>query len=126
MVIIIFPSVVCIVKLSLKSADTYAVKVAKDIQEICDSNCACPKFIKGWKVDDRKRWVCETMYGKYGTKYPIRYNVEGNDFWVLVRHNIDEDFSISGGVDKILEAELNIEGERVMVDTNSWAPNRKQ
>jgi len=122
MVIIIFPGVFYIVKLSLESADTYAVKVAKDVQEICDSNGACPEFIKGWKVDDRKRCVCETMYGKYGTKYPIRYNVEGNDFRVWVRHNIDEAFSVSGGVDKILEAELHIEGKRIMVDTNSLVP----
>ncbi|MBN2018901.1 MAG: hypothetical protein JW749_01610 [Sedimentisphaerales bacterium] len=109
MIILILPTVHRIVTLSRESADTFAIETASEIKKICDSNGRCPDFITGWEADKSGRICCRTIYGKYGTKYPVRYNIsrDGKEFWVWVNHAFDEDFFISGGVDKSILIDAN-------------------
>ena len=110
-----------LVWLSLKSADVYAVEIARQIQNSCDVNSVCPEIIEGWKTSDREWVSCSIMYGKYGAKYPIRYKVSDDrcEFSIAVRHNIDERFYVTGGVNQELKAEYSVCGNSTTVDVNT-------
>jgi len=66
------------------------------------------------------RVTCWVLYGKYGTKYPVRYYVseDKGEFTIYVRHNIDGGVEISGGVDKELCAIKHVEenSEEISID----------
>lgn len=125
-------SVVCIffcaintVMLSRKSADIYAVEVGRRIQRACDANGVCPKVVKGWEQSGGGQLAYQILYGKYGTKYPLSYSVSegGKEFVIRVRHNIDEVFYVTGGVDRDVMAEISVTGYREEIDVNELAPD---
>lgn len=125
-------SVVCIffcavntVALSMKSADIYAVELGRQIQQACDANGVCPEFVEGWEQSGGGQLVYRILYGKYGTKYPLSYSVseDGKEFMIKVRHNIDETFYVTGGVDRDLMAEISITGYREEIDVNELTPD---
>jgi hypothetical protein len=120
LVVLIFPTVFGITKLSQKSADIYAAKTAKNVQRMCNENGVCPEFIEGWEVGVESWYASSKLYGRYGSKYIIRYCIEDdpNGFTIIVRHNIDEGFYIYGGVGKTLQAEMSIEEDSTPVDIN--------
>ena len=107
MVIGIYMYTTHIVNLSVMSADRYGVTVAKQIQAQAQADGLCPDIIKGWPIDDRDWIDCEKLYGEYGTKYPLRYKVSDDKltFKLYVRHSIDVDFVLLGGVETELKAE---------------------
>lgn len=91
--------------LSIKSADAYGIKTAKLIQAECATQGICPETISGWSKPLSSTYAAsETYYGLFGTKYILRYIIINNqsEFEVEVRHNIDESFSVKGGVNKAL------------------------
>ena len=110
-----------LVNLSLKSANVYAVEIAKEIQNSCDINSVCPEIIEGWKISDRENISCSIMYGNYGTKYPVRYKSSDDkcEFSIVVRHNIDESFYVTGGVNQKLKAGYSYCGNPITVDVNT-------
>jgi hypothetical protein len=95
---------------SLVSADSYAVKMAMEIQEQVNKNSKCPEHLEGWEQDRYSVWY--KLYGKYGTKYRVRYDLskDKQEFTFSVRHNIDEGFHIAGGVGKTLQAKISVNG----------------
>jgi hypothetical protein len=103
--IIIFLLVAFFVHQSRVSADKYGIETAKKIQDVADSNGICPKKIQDWEADKWDPNDSITMYGKYGTKYRLRYHTseDRKEFVISVRHNIDEYFHVSGGVDRKLK-----------------------
>jgi len=125
MVVCIYFCVVSIVRLSIKSADIYAVQVGKQVQQSCDTNGLCPERIDGWDASVREGVQCEIWYGKYGTKYFLRYMIsgEGKEFTILTKHNIDEAFYVTGGVNKNLAAEISVQGNGREIDVNELAPD---
>lgn len=122
--ILIFTVASYIVELSIKSADTYAVETAKRIKQSCKNNLKCPDIIQGWNKSDAEWLNCTTLYGKYGTQYPIRYRIseDGTEFTISVRHNIDEGFHVTGGISKDLEAKYSICSSEFAVDINTLMP----
>jgi hypothetical protein len=114
-----------IVKLSMKSADIYAVELGRRIQRACDANGVCPEVVEEWGQSDSEWHMWQFSYGKYGTEYPLRYSVgdDGKEFTITVRHNIDEAFDVTGGVNKELRAEIGVAGNAREIDVNELAPN---
>jgi hypothetical protein len=102
--IIIFLGVRTVVSMSILSADKYAIETAKAIQNRVVAEGSCPRKIEGWSDGSHESVASECFYGKYGTKYPVRYRIsdDGKDFSISVRHNIDEGFIVTGGVNKQL------------------------
>jgi hypothetical protein len=87
---------------SMDSADAYARDLAVDIQKKCNNEKVCPAQLDGW--EEIESWSTGAMlYGKYGSKYLIRYFAKGNSFSLQVKHDIDEKLSIFGGVDRPLK-----------------------
>ncbi len=124
LVVCIVAGVSTVVRLSLKSADVYAVETAKRLQLSCNENSICPETIQGWDESNSEWMNCSITYGKYGTKYPICYstNEDLTEFSVSVRHNIDKDFLVEGGVNKKLKAEYSICSNVKIVDINTLEP----
>jgi len=104
--ICIFLIVFSFVQQSRFSANKYAMEVGKEIQSIADTNGICPEKIQGWVVSERDPNMYGTMYGKYGTKYPVKYLPSENrkEFTISVYNNIDEHFYVTGGVELELRA----------------------
>ncbi len=104
--IIIFLTVAFLVHQSLLSANKYGIEAAKKIQAIVDVNGICPEKIQEWEVYKWDPNQCVTKYGKYGTKYPIRYmaSQDRKEFTIMVYNNFDERLYVSGGVNLELKA----------------------
>lgn len=105
--IVVYLCVIGVVRLSIRSADDYGIKIAKQIQAQCKEQGICLNKIDGWvDVGENARAMSYIFYGKYGTKYFLRYyiNDDKNEFTIDVKHNIDESFYIKGGVNKKLKA----------------------
>jgi hypothetical protein len=115
--IAIFLSVSFLVNQSLHSADEFAKKTGRKIQDETKINGVCPKTIQDWEVDKHDPNINITWYGKYGTKYPLKYYISenGKEFNVRVYHNIDKAFYVSGGVDRKLTATYSGHGKDVNV-----------
>jgi len=113
-----------IVDLSMESADIYAIQLGRRMQRACDANGICPESIKEWPYRYSDSDIGQHYYGKYGTKYPIRYEVseDGKEFEIKVYHHMDEDFYVTGGVNKNLGAKID-GGGVVWIDVNELAPN---
>ena len=105
MTITIFLSVNFLVNQSLHSADEFAKETAMKVQYEANANGVCPEKIEGWEPDRWNPNDCMIIYGKYGTKYKIGYSTSEDriEFSIGVRHNIDEGFYITGGVNKELK-----------------------
>ena len=111
-----------LIKLSIASADQYALKVAREIQRETKMKGVCPENIEGWSP---ARYGCghrDILYGEYGTRYVIRYffSEDKKEFEIIVRHNIDERCFITGGVNKPLKAEIFGDGisKEIPIDNN--------
>lgn len=104
--ICVFIVISSFVQQSRFSANEYAIEVGKEIQAIADTNGICPEKIQGWEVFERDPNICITMYGKYGTKYPVRYllSEDRREFTISVYNNFDESFCVNGGVGLELKA----------------------
>jgi hypothetical protein len=104
--VIIFLFVHFFVNRSLSSADKFAKETAIKIQAQINTSGECPKKIEDWESDKWDPNISIIMYGKYGTKYPVRYHTfeDGKEFEISVRHNIDEGFFVSGGINRALTA----------------------
>jgi hypothetical protein len=115
--IAIFLSVNFFVNQSLHSADEFAKETARKVQAEANTNGICPERIEDWELDEWDPNISIIRYGKYGTKYSVRYRPSENkkEFEISVRHNIDEALFISGGVEKELIAELSVEGRAINV-----------
>ncbi|MHC4742243.1 MAG: hypothetical protein ACYS8Z_10040 [Planctomycetota bacterium] len=113
------------VDLSMKSADIYAVELARQMQRICNANGICPESVKEWPYEYSESDIGQFYYGKYGTTYPIRYDVseDGKEFEIMVFHNMDEDFYVTGGVNKELRAKTDGDGGIREIDINELSPN---
>ena len=101
--LIVFCLVLLSINFSLKSADDYALNKAKEIQQICNADKICPETVIGWERGSPGDWYQSVIiYGRYGTKYRITYTAsyDKKSFNLTVKHNIDEAFDISGGVNK--------------------------
>jgi len=105
----IFCLAILCVKASVKSADNYAIEMGKRIQAICNAQKICPERVEGWQDADRRAWYSSvTSYGKYGAKFRIAYSIadDKQSFTISVRHNIDEGFRVSGGVNQTFTLSL--------------------
>jgi hypothetical protein len=102
----IFLSIVFFVRQSLHSANEYAIETGKKDQAEAEANGICPKKIKGWEAGKYDPNDSVISYGKYGTKYPVRYHTSKDmkEFVIVVRHNIDEGLHVNGGVNRELKA----------------------
>lgn len=114
LVVILFPSVMFIVNLSMSSADTYARELSRTIQNECRLKSACPSQIAGWTRHQgaadilwvsTAREIWRTAYGEYGAKYPIIYRVSPDKtrFTIIVSHSRLAVIFISGGVNEELK-----------------------
>jgi hypothetical protein len=115
--IVIFLFVNFIVNQSLRSADEFAKQMGRKIQDETKINGVCPKTIQDWEVDKYDPNINITWYGKYGTKYPLKYytSENGKEFNIRVYHSIDRAFHVSGGVDRKLAAIYSGHGKDVNV-----------
>jgi len=114
--IIIFLMASFSLKLSLIAADQYAVKKAKEIQEIVNMERKCPLFLKEWPHDS-------IMYGRFGTKYPVTYNLSNddpNEFIICVRHSIDDRFYVKGGIDRELQVFVILDSDKIKKRLNDY------
>lgn len=101
--IMVFCLVLLSINLSVKSADDFALRKAQKIHRICNADQTCPEMVPGWERGVPGDWFQSViLYGRYGTKYRITYTVSDDkkSFSMTVKHNIDEAFDISGGVNK--------------------------
>lgn len=109
----IFLIVVLAINLSLASADKYGIEAAKQIQTQCMEQGICHDKIDGWDIEESEYGIrVSKLYGKYGTKYILRYSASDDkkEFTISVRHNIDKGFYIKGGVNKELKAKICVCG----------------
>jgi len=106
--IIIFLFVSLSVHLSKASADKYGIEISKKIQKRAKVDGVCPDKIEGWSTGGHDDTTCHSLYGEYGTKYPLEYiRSEGKkQFTIYVKHAFDEVLKITGGVDQGLKATL--------------------
>jgi len=85
------------------------LKRVKKIHVICNAQNNCPGRIEGWEDGVEGDWYSSfIIYGNFGAKFRITYKVadDGQSFRMTVKHNIDEGFDISGGVNKNFESDL--------------------
>lgn len=89
------------VNISLKSARAFTVQKAMEINKQCQ-NSKCPEHIDGWE-ERKDSFNSETMAGNQA-KYRIMYSVSEdlNNFSLVLRINMDQFYSISGGTGKEL------------------------
>jgi len=115
--LLIFLFVAILVLLSLISADEFGIKTAKKIKSAADANGICPKKLEGWKPGHWDANDSVLFYGKYGTKYPIKYTPSEDlkEFTIKVRHHIDYALFIYGGVNAPLTTDRYVEGKWVKV-----------
>jgi len=109
--LLIFSLVAISVRLSLISADEFGIETAKRIKSVADANGICPKKLEGWEPDFRDANDSIMFYGKYGTKYPIKYTPSKDlkEFTIKVRHHIDYALFIYGGVNVPLTTDRYID-----------------
>ncbi len=94
---------------SVRSADNYAEKLANKIQIQCKQNNKCPKTISGFKQQQQQHKLI-TKYGEYGSKYYVAYilSEDMRAFNIRVRHDIDTELKLSGGVDSEIVTKENL------------------
>jgi len=105
--IIIYLCVIGVARLSLRSAELYGIKIAKQIQAQCKELGTCPETIDGWDIEkDEYRIKVSKYYGEYGAKYLLSYGVYNDniDFVIELMHHFEEGLIIRGGVNKELTA----------------------
>jgi len=107
-ILIIIAAPVFVMK-SRHSADEFGRSLARLAQEQCKANGACPTSLREFTCSERtyrddKPCQFSTQYGEYGAQFAVSYLIpkDKKAFWVKVRHDIDSDLVLTGGV----EAEL--------------------
>ena len=105
MTVIMFLIAFMFVNLLRISADNYAKVTGKKIQDSCNAKRQCPPTIVGWENASEGMWYSSVVFYGWGAKYRITYTVskDKKEFYITVKHNIDEGFDVSGGVEESLE-----------------------
>jgi hypothetical protein len=87
---------------SLKAARIFAAEKAILIQDYCTRTSLVPARIEDWPAGhEYSGYQSEIYYGSpLASAYPIRYSTHEKSFTIDVRMNIDESFTISGGVNE--------------------------
>jgi hypothetical protein len=75
-------------------------EIAKNIQDICDTEDICPENIHKWDKVDGK-FTCQSSVGGL-VKYSVLYGVneEKSEFFLTLRLNIDNQLYYHGGIGK--------------------------
>jgi len=102
----VFTLVNSVLNNSIESANRFVFKNALAIQNSCNANQVCPSELPGWNQHgSSSKYESITQAGNSFVTYSVHFNRdETTNFTIYVRHNIDERFSISGGVDQKLIA----------------------
>ena len=113
--ILMFISVFSYHHLSRNMANQYGIKMAKDIQAVCDSNGLCPAFIPNWK--EEKGVLGEPNYyssviRELHIPYFLRYepSLDNKSFTVIVVIGFNMGTYVEGGTGKKLKAVYSDEG----------------
>jgi hypothetical protein len=113
--ILIFVCVFAYHKISKNMADIYGIKLAQEIQTICDSNGLCPESVANWK-EQEGFWgepnCFSTTIHRLIIPYGIYYHPseDRKSFTVYVSHGFNMGTSVEGGIDKKLKATYSDEG----------------
>lgn len=89
---------------SLRAAKIFASEAAITVQASCDQTGVVPPHINQWPRQDYDGYASFTRFGSsLASWYPIRYSTGKGTYSVEVRIDIDESFTISGGIGRKLE-----------------------
>lgn len=105
----IFCLAILCLRIAQASADNYAIAMGKQMHAVCNTQKKCPERVDGWERGDARDWYSSViLYGKFGPRFRITYSVtdDKESFEMVVKHNIDEGFTVYGGVNKPFKTKL--------------------